>query len=395
MNRLVIKFGGSSVATIDKIKAVAKVIIDRKKDYEQIVVVVSAMGKTTNGLIQMANDLSAYPAEREMDMLLATGEMVSASLLSIYLQSIGEKSVALTGFQAGFETIGSHQVSKISNVITDRLIKELNDGKIVVVTGFQGMNENGDFTTLGRGGSDTSAVAIAAVLKARCEILTDVNGIYTVDPRIRKTAKKIDYISYQETMEMANLGAKVIEPRSVEMALRYDVPLFIGLNTGDLNGTNIIKEEDIVEQNIITNISNKNDVLLVKIFKKGSNEFGISEALKQLAQNDINIDMINTIVEENAVGYKITTNLVSKNKTKQVLDEMGLDCEFKENLSKVSIIGSAMRNQVGVAARAFDILSKESVPFYEVSTSEISISYLVDESKSNKLVNAFADEFNL
>lgn len=299
MNRLVIKFGGSSVATIDKIKAVAKVIIDRKKDYEQIVVVVSAMGKTTNGLIQMANDLSAYPAEREMDMLLATGEMVSASLLSIYLQSIGEKSVALTGFQAGFETIGSHQVSKISNVITDRLIKELNDGKIVVVTGFQGMNENGDFTTLGRGGSDTSAVAIAAVLKARCEILTDVNGIYTVDPRIRKTAKKIDYISYQETMEMANLGAKVIEPRSVEMALRYDVPLFIGLNTGDLNGTNIIKEEDIVEQNIITNISNKNDVLLVKIFKKGSNEFGISEALKQLAQNDINIDMINRIVEEN------------------------------------------------------------------------------------------------
>ena len=394
-NRLVMKFGGSSLATPEKIRKAAQVIISRKKDYNDVVIVVSAMGKTTNELIAKANELSDCPAEREMDMLMSTGEMVSASLMSMHLQSLGYKSVALTGFQVGFETIGSHTVAKIKNVNANRLNSELKDGKIAVVTGFQGIDEKNDITTLGRGGSDTSAVAIAAVLSARCEILTDVNGIYSIDPRIRPTAKKIDCISYQETMEMANLGAKVLEPRSVEMAEKYGVELFVGLNTGDLDGTTILKEEEIVEQNLITNISKKDDVLLVSISQKDKKDFAIADALTKLAQNDVNIDMINRLSEKGEIYYTITTNYASKTRVQEVLAKMSLDSEFHENLSKVSIIGSAMRNQVGVAARAFAVISNKQIQFHEVSTSEISISYLVEKDKGDILVNAFADEFGL
>lgn len=394
-NRLVMKFGGSSLATPEKIRKAAQVIISRKKDYNDVVIVVSAMGKTTNELIAKANELSDCPAEREMDMLMSTGEMVSSSLMSMHLQSLGYKSVALTGFQAGFETTGSHTVAKIKNVNANRLNAELKDGKIAVVTGFQGIDEKNDITTLGRGGSDTSAVAIAAVLSARCEILTDVNGIYSIDPRIRPTAKKIDCISYQETMEMANLGAKVLEPRSVEMAEKYGVELFVGLNTGDLDGTTILKEEEIVEQNLITNISKKDDVLLVSISQKDKKDFAIADALTKLAQNDVNIDMINRLSEKGEIYYTITTNYASKTRVQEVLAKMSLDSEFHENLSKVSIIGSAMRNQVGVAARAFAVISNKQIQFYEVSTSEISISYLVEKDKGDILVNAFADEFGL
>lgn len=394
-NRLVMKFGGSSLATPEKIRKAAQVIISRKKDYNDVVIVVSAMGKTTNELIAKANELSDCPAEREMDMLMSTGEMVSSSLMSMHLQSLGYKSVALTGFQAGFETTGSHTVAKIKNVNANRLNAELKDGKIAVVTGFQGIDEKNDITTLGRGGSDTSAVAIAAVLSARCEILTDVNGIYSIDPRIRPTAKKIDCISYQETMEMANLGAKVLEPRSVEMAEKYGVELFVGLNTGDLDGTTILKEEEIVEQNLITNISKKDDVLLVSISQKDKKDFAIADVLTKLAQNDVNIDMINRLSEKGEIYYTITTNYASKTRVQEVLAKMSLDSEFHENLSKVSIIGSAMRNQVGVAARAFAVISNKQIQFYEVSTSEISISYLVEKDKGDILVNAFADEFGL
>lgn len=394
-NRLVMKFGGSSLATPEKIRKAAQVIISRKKDYNDVVIVVSAMGKTTNELIAKANELSDCPAEREMDMLMSTGEMVSASLMSMHLQSLGYKSVALTGFQVGFETTGSHTVAKIKNVNANRLNAELKDGKIAVVTGFQGIDEKNDITTLGRGGSDTSAVAIAAVLSARCEILTDVNGIYSIDPRIRPTAKKIDCISYQETMEMANLGAKVLEPRSVGMAEKYGVELFVGLNTGDLDGTTILKEEEIVEQNLITNISKKDDVLLVSISQKDKKDFAIADVLTKLAQNDVNIDMINRLSEKGEIYYTITTNYASKTRVQEVLAKMSLDSEFHENLSKVSIIGSAMRNQVGVAARAFAVISNKQIQFYEVSTSEISISYLVEKDKGDILVNAFADEFGL
>lgn len=395
MKRIVMKFGGSSLSTTEKIKDVGEVILNRRKTAKEIVVVVSAMGKTTNNLISMAEELSETPTPREMDLLMSTGEMISASLLSIYFNSLNVDALSLTGFQAGVKSIGSHRKSKIDKVDPKRIEEGLSQGKIVIVTGFQGINELGDITTLGRGGSDTSAVALAAVLKAKCEIYTDVKGIYSVDPRVRSDAKKIDRLTYEETMEMANLGAKVIEPRSVEMAEKFSVPLYIALNTGDIEGT-YISEVDNLEKNVITNISKKDDVLLVIINEDYTQQSKITECFKNLANNDVNIDLISHAVDKE--GNQIssfTTDLSSKESVKETLTDMGMDYEFVENLSKISLIGSAMRNQVGVAARAFDVLHKEGLNFYEVSTSEISISYIIDGDKGNQLVNALADEFNL
>ncbi len=389
------KFGGSSVATIDKIKDVAQVILNRKRTCDQVLIVLSAMGKTTDNMIKMAEELSDNPSPREMDLLLSTGEMISASLMSIHFKSLGVDSIALTGFQAGVKSVGSHEKSKIDKVDATRIEEELGKGKLVIVTGFQGINESGDITTLGRGGSDTSAVALAAVLGADCEIYTDVKGIYTVDPRVRKQAKKIDRLTYEETMEMANLGAKVIEPRSVEMAEKFSVPLYIALNTGDVEGT-YIRKEDSLEKNVITNISKKDNVLLTVISEGFEKESGITECFKKLADNDVNIDMIShTRDKEGNRISSFTTDLTSKALVKEILSEMGMDFEFIVNLSKVSLIGSAMRNQVGVAARAFGVLYDTKMKFYEVSTSEISISYLIDSENGDRLVNAFADEFNL
>ncbi len=389
------KFGGSSVATTDKIKDVAQVILNRRNTCDQVVVVLSAMGKTTDNMIKMAEELAENPSPREMDLLMSTGEMISASLMAIHFKSLGVDSIALTGFQAGVKSLGSHRKSKIDRVDPERLEAELEAGKLVIVTGFQGINEAGDITTLGRGGSDTSAVALAAVLGADCEIYTDVKGIYTVDPRVRPQAKKIDCLTYEETMEMANLGAKVIEPRSVEMAEKFSVPLYIALNTGDVEGS-YIRKEDTLEKNVITNISKKDDVLLTIINESSDKGSRITECFKKLADSDVNIDMIGHTRDK--AGNRVssfTTDLASKPLVKEILSEMEMDFEFVVNLTKVSLIGSAMRNQVGVAARAFGVLYDKKLELYEVSTSEISISYLIDADKGNLLVNAFADEFNL
>lgn len=395
MKRIVMKFGGSSVATADKIKDVAQVILNRKKTCDQVVVVLSAMGKTTDNMIEMAEELSRNPNPRETDLLISTGEIISASLMTIYFNFLGIDTVALTGFQAGIRTVGSHGRSKIDKIDSKRIEDELKEGKIVIVAGFQGINESGDITTLGRGGSDTSAVALAAVLGAECEIYTDVRGIYTVDPRVRKHAKKIDRLTYEETLEMANLGAKVIEPRSVAMAEKFSVPLYIALNTGDVKGTNIGKEESM-EKKVITNISKTDNVLLTIINESSDKESGITECFKNLADKDINIDMIGHT--RNKDGNKIisfTTDLTNKAIVEEILNSMEMDFEVVANLSKVSLIGSAMRSQVGIAARAFRVLHDEKIESYEVSTSEISISYLIDVDKGNQLVNVFADEFNL
>lgn len=396
MSGVVLKFGGSSVATTDKIKDVCKLILKKKDEYNNVIVVVSAMGKTTNNLISLADELTEDPNKRDMDMLLNTGEMVSASLMSIYLNSINQDAVALTGFQAGFKTTGEHAKSRIDNIDTERLESELSEGKIIIVTGFQGMNEIGDLTTLGRGGSDTSAVAIAASLGFNCEIYTDVKGIYTVDPRIRSKAKKLECITYEETMEMANLGAKVIEPRSVEMAEKYLVPLYIALNTGDVPGTHIKTEVENLEKSSITNISNLDGRLLVNITEEAGEESKIIECFAKLADNNINVDIIShSIDREGNPITSFTSTVDNMSKISRMLTDMNLNHRFTPEVSKVSIIGTAMRNQVGVAARAFKVFLNENIKFYEVSTSEISISYVVDSDNAIKIVNALADEFNL
>lgn len=396
MERVVMKFGGSSVATIDKIKQVAQLVVQRKQEVKDLVVVVSAMGKSTNHLIELAGELSNEPSECEMDLLMATGEMVSSALLAIYLNAIGSKACSLTGFQVGLKTSGAHMQGKIENVGSEKLDQCLAEGTIAVVTGFQGIDEAGEITTLGRGGSDTSAVALAAVLNARCEIYTDVAGIYTADPRIRQQAYKLDHVTYEETMEMANLGAKVLEPRSVEMANRYHVPLYVALNTGDIIGTQILSEDERMEKTTLTNVSKIDEVLLVNLKAGDNKDLNITECFLRLAHAHINIDIIShTVDHEGNRLTSFTSTTGSKTKIERILKELAADYTFTEDVSKVSIIGSAMRNQTGIAARAFDVFYAQDIPFYSVSTSEISISYVVDTAASNQIVNALADEFGL
>ncbi len=396
MKPVVLKFGGSSVATPEKIRNVAKLIIAKKRAGHPTAVVLSAMGKTTNQLIDLANQLSTEPDAREMDLLQSTGEMISISLMSIYLQSQGFQAKSLTGFQAGIRTTGPHMKARIDRVESERLQSLLDEGTIVIIAGFQGIDDAGDITTLGRGGSDTTAVAIAAAIGGTCEIYTDVEGIYTVDPRIRPGAKKLDELSYETTMEMANLGAKVIEPRSVELGQKYDVPIYIALNTGDVPGTYILPKESTMETRSVTNISKVDGVLLVAMDHTDGFADRIAECFLKLAEANVNLDIISHSTD--VAGQSVTTftgNLADRPKIERILNEMGIKSRFQDKVSKVSIIGTAMRNQAGVAAHAFSVFVKLGLRFYEVTTSEISISYVVDEDRAVEIVNALADEFGL
>lgn len=386
MKNLLVKFGGSSVADNEKIESVAKILKELAKN-NRIVCVVSAMGDTTDELIEKAKSINKNPNKRELDALLSSGEIISSSLLAMALENIGQKAISLSGIQAGFKTYGKYGFSKILDIDTKRVEEELDQGKVVVVAGFQGVNGKNDITTLGRGGSDTSAVALAAKLKAACKIFTDVDGIYSVDPRFYPAAKKLDQISYEETMEMAHLGAKVIDPRAVEMAQKYGVELEIALNTGKIKGT-IISEGDNLEKSIITSVSAVDEILLVN---KELNNFKISELFAKLADRGINIDVINQteIGEKSYVSF--TSTLDEKENIKAIAD----DFEFIENVSKVSVIGNAMRNETGVAARIFGVLNDNKIKFYQVSTSEISVSIIVDTKIKDQVMKVLIEEFNL
>ncbi|WP_138160554.1 aspartate kinase [Peptoniphilus catoniae] len=388
MTTKVMKFGGSSLSTSEKIKNVAKILVRKKGDLNNIVCVVSAMGDTTDNLIALAKSLSSKPDRREMDQLLATGETISISLLAMAIEELGEKAISLTGPQAGFQVKGRYGFGKIVDVKTDYLEKKLAEGYIVIVAGFQGLNAIGDIMTLGRGGSDTSAVALAAKLKCDCEIYTDVAGVYTVDPRIHKTARKLEHLSYLETMEMAHLGAKVIDPRAVEIAQKYGVRLYIALNTANVMGTYIDKEQN-VEQSIISNISIQDNILLVD--KKLSEGESISDLFSKLAGKDINIDVISqrVIGDDNYISF---TSLIDE---KDLISEISEDFSFRENVSKVSIIGNGMRNQPGVAAKVFSLFNANKIDFYQVSTSEISISYIIDTKNKEKVIKLLVKEFDL
>jgi len=396
LNTIVLKYGGSSVADIDKINSVADRIIEKKNIYKNVVTVVSAMGKSTDTLLDMANQLSENPIKRELDVLLSTGEQTTISLLTIAINAKGYKAISLTGQQAGFLTWGPHTKKRIEDVDTTRVEKYVKEGYIVIVAGFQGVNEIGDITTLGRGGSDTSAVALAAKLKCPCEIYTDVEGIFTVDPRIHKEAKKLDNLSYEETMEMAYLGAGIIEPRSVEMAWKYGVKLYIGLNTGKVLGTYITEEGDKLEKNVINNISIIDDILLVNIYLDNNSRYTTSEIFADLANNNVNVDVISqNIIKNDKKSVSFTTTLDNKTVIKEIFKDNDIEYNFIDNVIKLSIIGNAMRNQPGVASQVFSTFIDNNIDFYQVSTSEISISYIIDSKYKNKVVKILAKEFNL
>ncbi|NLL29471.1 MAG: aspartate kinase [Clostridiales bacterium] len=401
MQLVVQKYGGSSVATLEKMNKIADAVIKRKEEGVNVVIVVSAMGKTTNNLIEMAKSISEQPPKRELDMLMATGEQVSISLLSMVFQEKGYDSVSLTGFQAGIKTEGVHTKNKISEVDVDKIKRYLEEDKIVVVAGFQGMNTSGDITTLGRGGSDTTAVALAAKLKCVCEIYTDVDGIYSVDPRLFPNAKRLDFISYEEMMEMSCLGAKVMEARSVELAYKYNVPIYVASSHQKGKGTYIKEFDKEMEHKVITGLTVSDDVLMETINKVPYSSENISDIFSRLASQEVNIDMISqTSSSEGYVNISFTTSKEDESTVDAVMKEFakkvpGVEVKKDTDITKISVVGMGMRNESGVASKIFKLFSDNSINFKQVTTSEISISYIINSSDKEKAVNIICETFKL
>ncbi|MFG5918773.1 aspartate kinase [Sneathia vaginalis] len=394
------KYGGSSVATTEKILDIAKSLKEIYDKKEQIVVVVSAMGKTTNKLISLAHEITSNPDKREMDRLMSTGENQTIALLSIALNSLGVPSVSYTGEQLEIKTKGVHMKNTIESINKDKILKALNENKVVIVAGFQGVNAIGDVTTLGRGGSDTTAVALSCVLKCKCEIYTDVDGIYRIDPRIYSDAKKIQNISYEEMMELAYLGAGVMEPRAIELGYKYGIPIYVGKTLGLKNGTNITKERNNMEDQEITGISVNSNTLMVTIDGIPTYAHNLEPIFQKASELGINIDIIshNDVISENG-SIAFTTPRTDENLIKELFDSVKISADTKilinKNVVKVSLVGIGMMTHGSVVAKIFNVLSENNLSFHQISTSEISISLIVDESISNQVASLLAKKFNI
>lgn len=397
---IVHKYGGSSVSIL-KIKNIAIYLKDIYNNIDdKIVVVVSAMGKTTNRLIEKANEITKDPSKRELDRLMSIGEIETISLLSIALNDIGIKAISYTAEQLKINTTGIHNKSRIKSIDTKKITEKLDEGYIVIVAGFQGVNEIGDITTLGRGGSDTSAVALAASLGCSCEIYTDVDGIYTIDPRIYTQAKKIKYISYEQMMELAYLGAGVMEPRAVELGSKYNVPIYVGLSLSSKNGTYILSKEKIVETNKITGISINEKILMVTIDRIPTYAKNLLPIFEMANKLGINIDMIshNDVISENG-SIAFTSTIASEKSIKQLFDNVALDKDSKvlinKDVAKVSIVGIGMISHIDTTEKIFKVLAKNNMSFHQISTSQISISIIVDKINVNEIAKLLAKEFDL
>lgn len=396
------KYGGSSVANAEKIRNVARKISETYKRGNKVVVVVSAMGDTTDDLIELANQINPRPEPREMDLLLSTGEIVSSTLLAMALHAAGFRAVALSGPQAGISTDSSFSRARITGIEPKRLIKELDKGNIVIVAGFQGLTAENDIATLGRGGSDTTAVALAASLKARiCEIYTDVEGVYTADPRVVPGARKLDEIGYEEMLEMATSGAKVMHHRSVELGQVYNMPIMVASSMVDKPGTIIHGGKNMEARNKVRGIAHDMDV--AKITLAGvPDRPGIAAAIfLPLAKAGISVD---TIVQ-NASANNITdlTFTITKNDLAKAMDIIkpvakkikARECLSDSNLGKVSIIGTGMQNTPGYAAKMFQTLSSQNINILLITTSEIRITCIISEDKVKEAVKALHKAFEL
>jgi aspartate kinase len=404
MNRLVVqKYGGTSVGNIERIKKIAERIARLRKEKIDIVVVVSAMAGETDKLLAMANQISSIGKDRDMDLLLSSGERVSCALLSMALDSIGCPAISMTGRQIGLLTDNSHTKARIKEVDTNRAIKSLEDGRVVVVAGFQGINEHGDVTTLGRGGSDTSAAAIAVALKAeKCEIYTDVDGVYTADPNVVPNAHKMDRVSYDEMLEMSSLGAKVLQFRCVEFCKKYDMPLIVKSSlVEDSKGTLICKEDSSMEQPVVSGIMN--DKNQAKITIKGvPDQPGIaSKFFTALADENLSVDMIiQNVSDESQTDISFTVVKEEINKATKIVQDLGKlikarDITTDKNICKVSIVGAGMRSHPGVAAKMFSTLSKENINIIMISTSEIRVSCIIEEKYGELAVRVLHKVFDM
>ncbi len=406
MRRIIVqKFGGTSVADTDKIRNVAKTVIKEKNNGNDVVVVVSAMGHTTDYLVKMAKDISKVPSGREMDMLLSTGEGVSIALLAMAIQAEGYEAVSFNAMQVGIMTENIHTKARIVKIETEKLKKNLNEGKIVVVAGFQGVTEDGEITTLGRGGSDTSAVALASALNAeRCDIYTDVEGVYTTDPRVVPNASRLRQISYEEMLELAHAGANVLHPRSVETAKLNHVPLRVrsSFKTDDL-GTLILGVDKMEIDRPVTGVAADLSQTRVVVCDVPDIPGQAANIFTKLAAENISVDMIiqsyaRKVSNTNDIAF--TIDAADTDKTIETLNSLKdeLNCgeiQVDRDIAKVSIVGAGMIDRPGIASSMFDTLAKLGVNIKMISTSEIKISCLVDKEDANKAVKALHDDFGL
>jgi aspartate kinase len=385
---IVHKYGGTSVQDSTRIKNTAKRILSAKNSGKDMVVVVSAMGKTTNELVNLAQEITHSPPKRELDVLLSTGEQISIALLSMALNALGAKTISLTGAQCGIRTTSIHSNARIADIDNARILKELANDSIVIVAGFQGISENGDITTLGRGGSDTTAVALAAALNAeKCEIYTDVDGVFSTDPRIIPSAVKLDKITYDEMLEMAKLGAGVLHPRSVELAKKYAVPLEVKSSLKHLDGTKII-EGDTMEEIQIRGITADDSIARISITRVPDKPGIASQLFKTLSENHITIDMIlQNLNHENVNDISFTTPISELDNAISIVrafsEEIGAESVLlKEDVSKISLIGTGIMGHGEVAATFFETLSHLKINIEMISTSETRISCIIDSMHS-------------
>jgi aspartate kinase len=403
MGRIVQKFGGTSVADLDRIRAVAQRVKQEVDAGHQVAVVVSAMAGTTNQLVAWARDIGPLHDAREYDTIVASGEQVTVGLLAIALQNIGIDARSWLGWQIPFHTDGVHSAARIEHIDTASIAERLDKGQVVVAAGFQGISPEGRITTLGRGGSDTSAVALAAALEAnRCDIYTDVDGVYTTDPRIMPKARKLNHVTFEEMLEMASAGAKVLETRSVAMAMRHNVNLQVRSSFTSDEGTMVVDEDNDMEKQKISGIAYSRDEAKVTLVGLPDKPGIAATIFEKLAENHINVDMIVQSASPDKSRTDITFSVGALDAEKAVvcLKTIESDLEYKDivsdpDVAKVSIIGTAMRSQPGIAKTMFAVLAEKGINLHVISTSEIKISVLIDADYTELAVRSLHDAFGL
>lgn len=395
---IVEKYGGSSVETIDKIKAIAKHVAELQKAGHHLVIVASAMGKTTNKLLAMASEIDPHVNKRELDSLLSTGEQRTVTLLAMAIEHEGVPAISMTGYQCGFKTSEDHTFAKIHDIEIERVKQQVEQGKVVVVAGFQGVSEAGEITTLGRGGSDTTAVALAAKLGWECHIYTDVNGIYTIDPRIYPQAKRLKEITYDEMMQMACGGSGVLETRSVELASKYKVKLYLGKSLENTKKGTYIMEQTYLETMPITGISAKDDYAIVRVNDLPNDGIYIARLFEKMAKLNIVVDTISQqLTHDEKVNFSFSCDRCSSDALAKHLPELEEQYPITRMLGfvKLSIVGIGMSTRSGIASRVLRCLCEKQIQYFLVTSSEICISLTIAAQDKKEAIEALAKEFDL
>jgi aspartate kinase len=403
MALVVQKYGGTSVGDVERIRNVARRVLNTKKQGHEVVVVVSAMAGETDKLIHLAQQIAPVPDERELDVLVSTGEQVSIALLAMALKSMGCDSKSYLGSQIKIATDSVFGKARITSIDSEKMRQDLKEGRVVVVAGFQGVDDSGNITTLGRGGSDTSAVAVAAALEAEvCEIYTDVDGVYTTDPNVYPRARKLSKISYDEMLEMASLGAKVLQIRSVEFAKKYDVPIHVRSSFNDNPGTIVCKEDKEMEKVVVSGVTYNKNEAKIEVMRLPDVPGAAAKLFKPIADANIVVDMIiqTTSTEKGCADVAFTVPKSDFAKTLQIVKETNKEFGekeviFNEDIAKISIVGVGMRSHSNVATQMFSALAKEGINIQMISTSEIKISCIIDSKYTELAVRALHDAFGL